>query len=97
MFLELGLALGGGALEEEDGDEGVEEHECSQGIFCAGSEVGRDEGEAAENGGLQVESEDGAAMAETEIGEAVRGVILSRRGERQEAAAGAGDRDECGV
>src|ERR1700733_9518737 len=33
-------------------------------------------------------------MAEAEIGKAVRGVVLARRSERDEAAAGTGDRDE---
>src|SRR6202034_2853885 len=65
---------------------------------CGNGRDARDkDGKAAENPAEAIEHDHGAAMAEAEIGKAVRGVVLARRSERDEAAAGTGDRDESGV
>src|SRR5947207_3502394 len=56
-----------------------------------------EQGQKAEEGTCTVKREDGAALIEAGIGQAVRGMILARRGERDEAATRSGNRNQGGV
>src|ERR1700728_3534293 len=96
-LLLLDLTFVGRALQQGYRDQSGDGNDSRERICGDGRDARDEDGEAAENSSEAIEHEHGAAMAEAEIGKAVRGVVLARRSERDEAAAGTGDRDESGV
>src|SRR5271157_1117153 len=91
------LVLVGGSLEPRDGgqhgnhDQGTDE-DCSR-----RRQVSYQYGCAATHGTSQVHGENGAALPQAKVSQAVGGVVFARRGKRKQAATRAGDGDERGV
>src|ERR1700694_927778 len=92
-----GLALKGCALKKRNtGEYDGEDHSTSQ--KCApGREIAHEHGGPAANRAEEIERENRATMAEPQIGETVRRMVLPWRSERKQAAARTGDRHQRGI
>jgi len=92
-----GLAFVGSALEKRDSDECADSESSGEQICSSERQMGDEERETAENCTEAIENEHRTAVAEPEVREAMRGVVLARRSERKQSAAAARDGNESGI
>ncbi len=81
------LPFVGGELEQANCEEHYNGGGSGRRVGCARVEMADGQAGQAGDDAERVHQEDGGALALKQIGEAVRGVVLARRGEGKEAAA----------
>jgi hypothetical protein len=96
-FLRALLAFVGSVFEEghtgKNECKGRDTHNCGS----AGWQIADQESRAAAEGAKEIQRENRTAMTEAEVGQAMSGVILARRGKRQKAATRARNGHQRGI